>query len=273
MKIIRVFPRRTKATPTDQDVRINIHPGLFDEADEVHISVAFTQDKDRADFLASAWEILGVPVKIGGPAYNQVGGEFIQGMYLKHGYVITSRGCPNHCWFCSVWKRESEGQKELIIKDGWNILDDNLLACSDGHINKVFDMLSRQKHRPIFTGGLEARILKQWHVDRLKDLRPSQMFFAYDTPDDYEPLIDASRMLLSAGFNRQSMRCFVLIGYPMDNVYAAEKRLMQTIELGFYPQAMLWMDEKGTRDQNFKKIYREFSRPAIIYSKMKEVMK
>ena len=37
-KIIRVFPRRTNATPDDENVRIATTPGLWEEADEVHIS-------------------------------------------------------------------------------------------------------------------------------------------------------------------------------------------------------------------------------------------
>lgn len=49
---------------------------------------------------------------------------------------------------------------ELPITDGYNVLDDNLLACSEKHIHDVFDMLKRQKEKPIFTGGIEAKILK-----------------------------------------------------------------------------------------------------------------
>ena len=37
------------------------------------------------------WRQVGVPVKIGGPAYNEHGGDFVPGRYLKKGYVITSR--------------------------------------------------------------------------------------------------------------------------------------------------------------------------------------
>lgn len=40
MTRFRVFPRRTKATPDDLGVRIG-PPGLFDEADEIDISVTF----------------------------------------------------------------------------------------------------------------------------------------------------------------------------------------------------------------------------------------
>lgn len=55
MKIIRVFPRRTKATPDDELACVG-PPDLFAEADEVHVSVSFTWDKPRAEQLAKEWE-------------------------------------------------------------------------------------------------------------------------------------------------------------------------------------------------------------------------
>ena len=57
------------------------------EMDEVHVSVAFTWDIPRAEQLARAWEDVGVPVKIGGPAYGQPSGDFVPGLHLKHGYT------------------------------------------------------------------------------------------------------------------------------------------------------------------------------------------
>ena len=116
-KIIRVFPTKTNATPDDELVRIREVPSLFDEADEVHISVAFTWDIPWAEWAARQWERV-APVKIGGPAYNEPGGEFVPGMYMKKGYVITSRGCPNRCWFCAVPKREGGQLRELPVRDG-----------------------------------------------------------------------------------------------------------------------------------------------------------
>jgi hypothetical protein len=143
MRVVRVFPRRTKATPDDNLVYTG-PPDMFVEADEVHISVVFTWDLPRADWLYKQWRKT-APVQIGGPAVGLPGGDFVPGRYLKPGYVITSRGCPNRCWFCSAWKREG-GIKELPITEGHNVLDDNLLACSEDHIRKVFRMLSRQKN-------------------------------------------------------------------------------------------------------------------------------
>lgn len=265
-RIIRVFPRKTSATPDDDLVRIGVGPGLFDEADEVHVSVAFSWDLPLAEKLAKFWESV-APVRIGGPATGEAGGEFVPGMYVKCGYVITSRGCPNNCWFCSVPKREGP-LRELPITDGLNILDDNLLACSDDHIKSVFSMLQRNKvnGRVQFTGGLEANRLKPWHVESLRELRPKQIFFAYDTPDDLDPLRVAGRMLLDAGFTTTShtLRAYVLCGYPKDTFDAARQRMLETIDAGFMPMAMLYRDTKGIRSSEWMRWQREWARPAII---------
>lgn len=271
--IARVFPRITNATPNDEYTFFD-EPGMFLPAiDEVHVSVAFTYDLPRAEQLAEAWRHI-ASVKIGGPALNEPGGEFVPGMYLKPGYVITSRGCPNRCWFCSVWRREGEQIRELEIKEGNNVLDDNLLACSEQHIRKVFAMLKQQKYgRPMFTGGLEAARLKDWQVEALRTLHPKEMFFAYDTPDDYEPLLVAGRKLLEAGFTKEShaLRAYVLIGHPRDTFEKAEQRLMDTIRAGFLPMAMLYRDKKGQRSLEWARFQQFWARPATVNLRTKIV--
>lgn len=268
----RVFPRRTRATP-DDELAFTGPPDLFaPEVDEVHVSVAFSYDLPRAERLAEAWSII-APVKIGGPATGERSGEFVPGRYLKQGYTITSRGCPNRCWFCDVWKREGREVRELPIRPGWNVLDDNLLACSESHIRGVFDMLKRQKRRAEFTGGLEAARLQPWHVDLLAGLKPKpSMFFAYDTIDDYEPLVEAGKMLQAAGFNIRGhrVRCYTLIGYPGDTMTEAEGRLEETIRAGFVPMAMLYRDKDGRTSAEWRRFQREWARPAIMASRLRQ---
>lgn len=262
--IARVFPRRTNATPNDALTFIGDPPMFLPEIDEVHISVAFTWDLPEAERLERAWKHI-APVKIGGPATGERSEEFVPGRYVEQGYVITSRGCNNRCWFCSVWKREGS-VRELPITEGWNVLDDNLLSCSDDHIINVFAMLKKQDHPIEFTGGLEAAKLADWHVSLLRDLKPKQMFFAYDTPDDYEPLREAGKKLLAAGFTTAShaLRAYVLIGYPKDTFDQAESRLIQTVECGFMPMAMLYRDSTGKVNREWRKFQRSWARPAII---------
>lgn len=267
MSILRVFPRRTKATPDDEYAVIG-EPGLFipEDITEIHVSVTFTWDLPEAERLADAWSRFG-PVKIGGPATGARGEDFTPGRYLKSGYVITSRGCPNRCWFCSVPKREGN-VRELPIAEGWNVQDDNLLACSEAHIRAVFAMLKRQKHRVEFTGGMEAKRLKPWHVDLFKELRPKQIFFAYDTPDDLPPLEEAARLFREAEYGtRNILRCYVLIGYPGDTFAAATKRLETVKDLDFCPMAMLYRDQKGNTTAEWRRFQHSWARPACIYAK------
>jgi hypothetical protein len=260
MRVIRVFPRRTRFSPIDYDVRFGT-PLLLDKADEIHISVTFTYDLKQAEWLALQWKEI-APVKIGGPATGEPGNDFVPGMYLKQGAVITSRGCNNKCWFCSVPKREG-AIRELPITDGWIVLDDNLLFCSQDHINKVFTMLKRQPRKPEFTGGLEAKLLTRKLAEQLKELSPKSLFFAYDTKDDLEPLINAGELLRDVGFSSKShhLRCYVLIGYPTDRIDKAEKRLLQAHDAGFFPMAMLYRDKTGYRDPLWIKFATEWANP------------
>lgn len=283
MRIIRVFPRRTKATPDDELVRFG-PPDLFDEADEIHVSVSFTWDNERAEWLAEQWQRI-APVKIGGVGWRSEehphgdpGADFTPGRYIKHGYTFTSRGCPRRCWFCSVWKRDPV-PRLLPIQDGTNILDDNLLACPRPHVEAVFRMLQRvsreQRKRVEFTGGLEARALEDYQVGLLADLKPRPtMFWAYDPGDKYETLQSAAKRLLDAGFTRAShrLRCYVLIGHKGDTFHRAEKRLTDMLTLGFTPMAMLWRPETPKEMQHapgpeWRAFQRRWARPAIIHAR------
>jgi len=264
----RVFPRRTAATPIDSLSYVGDPPLLFPpEVDKINISVTFSWDLKEAERLEKQWRII-APVEIGGPATGMKGEEFIPGKYIQKGYVITSRGCNNKCWFCSVWKRDGV-IRELPITEGYNILDDNLLQTSNNHLKAVFKMLQKQKKQPIFTGGLEAAILKEWHVKEFVKLNPKHMFFAYDTPDDKEPLFTAGKLLQNYGFTNEKLRAYVLIGYPKDTFEHAEKRLYETLEAGFMPMAMLYRDKEGDRDHKWMQFQREWVRPAIIKAKQR----
>jgi len=106
MRIIRVFPRRTGWTPIDDYAFVGYPPMMRPEADEVHISVAFTWDIEKADRLKLAWGQYYPVVKVGGPAYSSLCDGFTPGMYISHGVTFTSRGCNNRCGYCLAWQRE-----------------------------------------------------------------------------------------------------------------------------------------------------------------------
>lgn len=273
-RIIRVFPTQTNQTPLDDYTFFDGPEHLWiPEHDEVHISCVFTWDKKRAESLAEAWTGK-CPVKIGGPAYDEAGGEFVPGMYTKLGIVHTSRGCPNNCKFCFVPKREGR-IRQLPIAQGNEIQDNNFLACSKEHRRKVYDMLRTQKQIR-FVGGLEAVRLTDWDIEELTKLRIKELWLACDSAGHIKTTTKAINRLVKAGFvdrkgepARDKIRCYALIG---DDMQENESRLRAIWEAGAKPFAQLYQPEDRIEySSKWKKFATTWSRPAATAAHMKEV--
>jgi len=264
MKLARVFPTKTRMSPTDHDAYFGPPNLITPRYDEVHISVAFTWDIQKANDLAIQWRRHAKEIKIGGCAFGDKGDLFVPGVYLKPGVTITSRGCPNNCPFCFVPKREGR-IRELPIVEGNIIQDNNLLACSKEHIRKVFSMLRKQRHID-FAGGFESARVTDEIVEDLRGLSIYQIWLAYDHPNAEQPLKQAVNRL-SKYFKRDKIWCYVLIGYGEDTLEKAENRLRRAWEIGTKPFAMLYKPKEYARD--WKLLQRNWTRPAIIYSIMK----
>jgi hypothetical protein len=219
--IARIFPRRTNATPDDEYAFVGFPPArLPEDREEVLISTILSWDLEETERLYEAWSKVVPSCSIGGPATGQRGEEFVPGKFLRLGYTITSRGCNGSCWFCSVPGREGP-VRELPVRVGNNVLDDNLMACSESHIREVFQMLEGQKKqgkRTFFTSGLEAARLRKWHVELLKKLRPKEIFFGCDTEEKYCHLREVVKLFKEADyFSHNTLRAYILIGYLSEN--------------------------------------------------------
>lgn len=264
--MIRVFPRRTKWTPTDELAFVG-DPPLFRPSDRkmpVRVSVAFTWDMPEGARLARAWGGFYDDVQLGGPACGDPGGEFIPGQFLKEGCTITSRGCIKSCGFCLVPTREG-GLRELEIKAGWIVQDNNLLACSRRHIEAVFGMLRAQDRRIYFNGGLDKYLLRDWHRPLLDSIKIGELWFACDTPKDIYALERAADLL--DGIPLRQRRCYTMIGYNGETLQQAEERLEAVLELGFLPFCQLYQPESSKAyPDSWRKLCRRWARPAIYRS-------
>lgn len=270
-RILRVFPRRTSATPDDDLVVIG-DPLLWHiEADEVHISVTFTWDIKEGQRLRRAWSKHNKNVKLGGPAFGDRGNGFVPGLYLKEGATITSRGCVRNCQHCFV--REREGNiRPLKIHDGFDIFDNNLLACPREHVEAVMDMLSRQKRAARFSGGIDAHLVRPWWTKLLTGIRTEILYIAYDSPKQKEAVKDAIPMLLESGLTRREIGCYVLAGYKADTIAEAEKRLRFVWGLGAMPFIMYYQPKNAKRRKvpvSWRSFVKQWTRPAIIKSRMR----
>ncbi len=287
MRVARVFPRRTAMTPTGEDVYVGLPELFMPKYDEVHISVAFTWDLERAYKLAHEWKPYTVTVRVDGPACGLRGEDFKAGVFLKKGVAITSRGCPNNCSFCFVPKREGK-IRELPIVEGNIIQDNNLLACSKEHLRRVFAMLKTQKHID-FSGGLEASRITNKIAKQLRELSIYQIWLAYDSPNAEKPLKKAVQILNRYFYReviengkkikiplRDKIRCYVLIGYKGDTLEKAENRLRRAWEIGTLPFAMKyrplnqqWDDTYLFKERDWNLLARQWTRPAIMKTIMR----
>lgn len=265
-RLIRVFPKRTNMTPTDDYAFVG-EPQLFlpdwRDIGEVHISVTFTWDIAEGIRLLRAWSQYHPDVYIGGPALNDSCNGFLMGRYVKPGITFTSRGCNHNCPWCLVPLREGK-LREMDFWSGNVIQDNNLLQCSGGHLGRVFAMLSGQ-HGIQFTGGLEADLVTDKIVDRLRDLRISQLFLSADTDGALNPLQKAVEKLHI--FGRDRLRCYVLVAYNGETMEKAHDRLEKVWEIGCIPFAQLYQPpelEKIKYSHKWLDLARTWSRPAAI---------
>lgn len=267
--IIRVFARKTRWSPTDKLAFFD-GPPLYDQPDKnlhVLVSVTFTWDVEKGRMLQRTWHQAGYAAAIGGPALNNAGSDFVPGRFLKKGVTITSRGCPKKCPWCLVPKREGRIM-EINIAPGHIIQDNNLLACSRGHIERVFEMLSGQKKGAKFSGGLDIDYLESWHVDLLKNIKVDELWVACDRSNDLNRLDKAADLL--GDFSIEKRRCYMLIGRNGETRDQAQARCEAVLKKGFLPYAQLY---RGTKSKQSRGQWRDFcyfwSKPGL-YRKIYE---
>jgi len=273
-RILRVFVRKTSQTPIDDYVKIGM-PDLFrpscQDIEEVHISVLFSWDKEEGFKLQKNYSQYYSRVLIGGPAFanNTSNLKFYPGKYVKKGIVITTRGCNNNCPWCLVPKIEGKF-KEINIESGNIIQDNNILLANKAHLLRVFQMLRTQKQIK-FLGGLDKRLLKDWHIEELRSLRIKELWLSFDSWDNKREFIAITEKLKKSGFRRNQIRCYVLAGFK-EPIQASEDRLRFTYKCGALPYVQVYqpIDEKkrfaGERSRKDNLFVRNWSRPAIIKS-------
>lgn len=211
-----------------------------------YISCVFSWDLAKAKRLAKYYRSRGFRVRAGGPAVTmnpdaldgiaELGGQIDALSRHNPDATFTSRGCIRKCAFCAVPKIEGD----LVELDDWApkrlVCDNNLLACSRAHFDRVIDCLKNIKGID-FNQGLDARLLTKHHAERIRELDLYRARLSWDNVQLESRFMRAWAMLRNAGIPKRSIAVYVLIGFN-DTPEDAEYRLRTVRDLGGYPNPM-----------------------------------
>lgn len=124
--------------------------------------------------------------------------------------TFTTRGCPRGCPWCAVPKIEGEFRELKRWAARPVICDNNLLAASQKHFDRVIDSVKRFRHVD-FNQGLDARLFTPHHARRIAELRSAKVRFAFDKLGMEGPVVDAVALARQHGLNDIGVYC--LIGF------------------------------------------------------------
>ena len=136
--------------------------------------------------------------------------------------TFTTRGCINKCDFCAVPKIEGDFREIKDFTPRPIVCDNNFLASSKIHFNRVIDKL---KHLPYieFNQGLEAKLFTSERASRIAELKLNDIRFAFDELDRENHLRKAVKIARHNGIKKISV--LMLYGFtdtPADALYRAE---------------------------------------------------
>ncbi|MBN2531876.1 MAG: hypothetical protein JXB88_03235 [Spirochaetales bacterium] len=183
------------------------------------------------------------------PSWINIGKDIPSLYRHNHSATKTSTGCIRKCRFCSVPR--TEGSLKELKK--WEVkpvlIDNNLLACSRKHFNKVIDKLKRLKWCD-FNQGLDARLMTKYHADRLAELNNPLVRLSFDELHHESPVCNAIILLRKAGIPKKNIRIYVLIGFaddPEDALY----RLELIRSFGIKPNPMRYQPPETFRKNSY----------------------
>lgn len=194
----------------------------------LYISIPFTWDlptvKRRISQRGFDFDL----VMVGGPAVNLMP-EFFMGLdFVSVGKDMpgmlqivnplatkTTTGCVRHCDFCAVWRTEGKLKELAEWPDLPIIIDNNLLAASQRHFDRVIDRLIKWEWAD-FNQGLDSRLLTNYHAERIAQIKKPMVRLALDGFSYVDDWKSALEILLKAGIKNRNIRSYALIGFNSD---------------------------------------------------------
>lgn len=200
-------------------------PAYWNRDRVLHVSIPFTWNMAAVKQMISQRSLLWNRVVIGGPAVKLQPGYFSDVEYVREGdecpgflqrinpfATKTTIGCIRGCCFCAVPKIEGSFRELDDWPDLPVLCDNNLLAASDTHIERVMVRLARLGQAD-FNQGLDARLLTQRHSEMIAEIKNPIVRLSMDSNAEKKPWEQAFEYLRSAGIAKHRIRTYCLIAF------------------------------------------------------------
>lgn len=194
--------------------------------DKVYMAKVFTFTDDYRQFITNAEQI-----EKGGTGYDffkQLPGEIdmMQPDYslypqidTKTAYGFLTRGCPNHCKWCIVPKKEGNivpymDIEDIAINGRTNIilLDNNILASEYGV--RQIEKIAKLELRVDFNQALDARLVTDDIAKLLANVKwIKRIRFGCDTPKQIEECERAISLIDSYGYKGEYFLYCILLEF------------------------------------------------------------
>lgn len=167
---------------------------------------------------------------VGGPAVELIPGFFNGLDYVEEGHdypgvlqmvnplaTRTTLGCVRKCGFCAIGTGRIEGEYRELTDwpDLPMVSDNNLLAASKGHFDKVIDRLVKHGWAD-FNQGLDSRLLTDYHSSRLAEIKKPTIRLALDHMDYRDKWQECFDRLREAGIAKSNISSYCLVGFESD---------------------------------------------------------
>jgi len=191
----------------------------------LYMSIPFTWLLDKARVIAWRGSLKWDTVVIGGPAVYLMPNTFDGLPHVSIGRSApgvlqrvnpqatrTTTGCPRKCGFCGVSRIEPEFSELEDWPDLPVLCDNNILAASQPHFDRVCDRLERWGWCD-FNQGIDARLLTPYHAERFKRIGQPILRLAYDHQGMQDQWVRAYETLRAVKITKRQIRSYCLVGF------------------------------------------------------------
>lgn len=199
---------------------------------------------------------------VGGPVVELVPGFFGALDYVSEGHdcpgvlqrvnplaTRTTVGCVRRCGFCAIGTGRIEGEYREL--DDWPdlpmITDNNLLAASKAHFDRVIDRLVVHGWAD-FNQGIDSRLLTDYHAGRLAEIKKPTIRLALDHMDYRDKWQEAFKRLRDAGIAKRNISSYCLVGFKSVPVESWQR--CEWVESHGIKACPMWFHELDQLEKN-----------------------